>query len=149
MYQKPPCTANATNLFRAGTSDTHRRIMTKLWSLLFLSLSVSTGWRSSPASPRHPPHAPAAEQKQFDFWVGEWNVTWPGPKTGEISHGTNTVTRILDGCVVQENSPVGTRRPCVEPASPSLPQTQANGNRRGSTTRAAISISSESSKTAR
>ena len=43
------------------------------------------------------------EQKQFDFWVGEWDLTWPGQKDGEVGHGTNAITRIMDGCVVQEN----------------------------------------------
>ena len=43
------------------------------------------------------------QQKQFDFWVGEWDLTWPGQTNGETSHGTNHITRIMDGCVVQEN----------------------------------------------
>lgn len=45
----------------------------------------------------------APQQKQFEFWVGEWELTWPGEKPGEIGHGTNSIKRILDGCVVQEN----------------------------------------------
>lgn len=44
-----------------------------------------------------------AQQKQFDFWVGEWDLTWPGAKPGEVGHGINSIKRILDGCVVQEN----------------------------------------------
>ena len=42
------------------------------------------------------------EQKQLDFWVGEWKLTWPGPKA-ELQHGTNSIRRVLDGCVVEEN----------------------------------------------
>lgn len=42
------------------------------------------------------------EQKQFDFWVGDWNLTWP-TQDGAFGHGTNNIHRILDGCVVQEN----------------------------------------------
>jgi len=34
---------------------------------------------------------------QFDFWVGEWNLTW-----GEDQHGTNIVTKILGECVIRE-----------------------------------------------
>lgn len=37
------------------------------------------------------------EASQFDFWVGEWDVTW-----GEDGRGTNTITKILNGCVIQE-----------------------------------------------
>jgi hypothetical protein len=38
----------------------------------------------------------------FDFWVGKWDVTWTeaGGKTGK---GINTVTRILDDKVINEN----------------------------------------------
>jgi len=45
----------------------------------------------------------AQQQKQFDFWVGKWNLTWPGDKPGEVVHGTNSIKRVLDGCVIQEN----------------------------------------------
>lgn len=37
-------------------------------------------------------------ENQFDFWLGEWNVTW-----GDDGKGTNHVTRILDERVVQED----------------------------------------------
>ena len=45
----------------------------------------------------------AQQQKQFDFWVGDWELTWPGEKSGEVGHGTNSIKRIMDGCIVQEN----------------------------------------------
>jgi hypothetical protein len=37
-------------------------------------------------------------ENQFDFWLGEWNVTW-----GEDGKGTNRIERILDGKIIQEN----------------------------------------------
>lgn len=37
-------------------------------------------------------------EKQFDFWLGEWKVTW-----GEDGTGTNHIERILDGKIIQEN----------------------------------------------
>ena len=43
----------------------------------------------------------APQQKQFDFWVGEWDLSWPGENSA-TGHGTNSIKRILDGCVVQE-----------------------------------------------
>ena len=49
----------------------------------------------------------AAEQKQLDFWVGEWDLTWPGAKDGEVAHGTNSIKRVLDGCVVEESFSAG------------------------------------------
>lgn len=46
------------------------------------------------------------EGKQLDFWLGEWQLSWPaeqwGGRKGKMQHGTNTVTRILDDCIVQE-----------------------------------------------
>lgn len=38
------------------------------------------------------------EAAQFDFWVGEWELTW-----GEDGAGTNSIEKILDGCVILEN----------------------------------------------
>lgn len=40
----------------------------------------------------------AAENRQFDFWVGEWDVQMGGQPAG-----TNSVKPILDGCVIFEN----------------------------------------------
>jgi Protein of unknown function (DUF1579) len=44
-----------------------------------------------------------AEQKQLEFWVGEWDLSWPGEKPAEQGHGTNSIHRVMDGCVVEEN----------------------------------------------
>lgn len=38
------------------------------------------------------------ESSQFDFWIGDWNLAW-----NDTSKGTNSIKRVLDGCVVQEN----------------------------------------------
>lgn len=56
--------------------------------------SQSVSVESACASPR---------QKEFDFWVGSWDLTWPGEKPGEVAHGTNQIRRVLDSCIVQEN----------------------------------------------
>jgi hypothetical protein len=45
-----------------------------------------------------PPPCSAPEVRQFDFWVGEWDVTWP-----DGGKGTNVIERALDDCVVVEN----------------------------------------------
>ena len=45
----------------------------------------------------------ASQQKQFDFWLGEWDLTWPAANGGAAGRGTNSIKRILDGCVVQES----------------------------------------------
>jgi len=52
----------------------------------------ATTWNATPCE-----HT--AENRQFDFWIGEWNVeTATGQKAG-----TSKVERILNGCAVLEN----------------------------------------------
>ncbi len=38
----------------------------------------------------------------FDFWVGEWNLTWTNAD-GKIESGYNRIEKILDGKVIQEH----------------------------------------------
>ncbi len=40
-----------------------------------------------------------AEQRQFDFWIGDWTVT----DTAGVVQGTNNVEAVLGGCAVQEH----------------------------------------------
>ena len=46
------------------------------------------------------PCAHAPESRQFDFWVGEWNVV---ATEGGQSVGTSRIERILNDCVILEN----------------------------------------------
>src|SRR4051812_944997 len=47
-----------------------------------------------------PPHPCATDTmyRQFDFWIGNWEVFGPKGKAGE-----STIERILDSCVILEN----------------------------------------------
>ena len=64
-------------------------------------LSLCTAQQAgSPAASIGPCSTP--EQAQLEFWVGDWDLTWPGNKPGDVDHGTNHIIRALDGCVVQE-----------------------------------------------
>jgi hypothetical protein len=40
----------------------------------------------------------ASEHRQFDFWLGEWNVRTPDGKLA----GVNSIKREYDGCVLHE-----------------------------------------------
>lgn len=51
-------------------------------------------------SPTPPPACIAPEFRQFDFWLGKWNVT--NPQTSQ-QFGTSEITRESDGCAVREN----------------------------------------------
>lgn len=56
---------------------------------------------SAPAVPASPPTKPciANEHRQFDFWIGDWDVTTPDGKAA----GTNLIKPILGGCALHEN----------------------------------------------
>jgi Protein of unknown function (DUF1579) len=73
-------------------------------SLFQVVLLLAAGWgqQASNSPPQMTPCA-APEQKQLDFWIGEWDLTWPGEKQGEVAHGTNSIHRVMDNCVVEEN----------------------------------------------
>lgn len=44
----------------------------------------------------------APEASQFDFWVGEWIAEWDD-ENGQKGTGTNTISKILGGCTVEES----------------------------------------------
>ena len=71
-------------------------------AVVVLFLTCLAGARQNNAAAQTKPCA-EPEQKQFEFWVGEWDLTWPGNNPGQTDHGTNSVQRILEGCIVQEN----------------------------------------------
>lgn len=60
-----------------------------------------TVWASAQQNAPNPCTLP--EQQQLSFWVGEWDLTWPGNQAGEVQHGSNNIQRVLDSCVVEEN----------------------------------------------
>jgi hypothetical protein len=47
------------------------------------------------------------EARQFDFWLGEWDLNWPAEQTGgeagEKGTGTNRLGRLFGDCVIEEN----------------------------------------------
>jgi hypothetical protein len=52
-----------------------------------------------------PPPAPcsAPEFRQLDFWVGDWDLTWPAQQGQPEGHGHNRIEREFDNCVIHEN----------------------------------------------
>ncbi|HEY3859922.1 MAG TPA: hypothetical protein VGM47_09995 [Gammaproteobacteria bacterium] len=68
------------------------RLLLSMTGLLFF---VTLPIYAAPATPR-PCSAP--EYRQFDFWLGDWNVTNAGKPAGH-----NHITSEYGGCVVQEH----------------------------------------------
>jgi hypothetical protein len=63
-----------------------------------LVFAASSAWAQSPSAPCTTP-----AHREFDFWLGDWNVT--GPKGGLA--GTNSISREYGGCVVHERYDTG------------------------------------------
>ncbi|HTK95707.1 MAG TPA: hypothetical protein VL382_08715 [Terriglobales bacterium] len=68
---------------------------------LMLSMVVLCALLASGQQPPKPCTAP--EARQFDFWVGDWEATWPAGGGAPAGKATNHVVRLMDGCVTQEN----------------------------------------------
>jgi hypothetical protein len=54
---------------------------------------------SQATPPAQPPACAGPEHRQFDFWVGTWDVATPAGKPA----GSNRIERVLDGCVLLEH----------------------------------------------
>ena len=67
-----------------------RNLMQTTLTLLMAALACSA-WAQGPGC------ADAAKSHEFDFWIGEWEVTAGGQVVGH-----NSIQPILDGCVLQE-----------------------------------------------
>jgi hypothetical protein len=62
--------------------------------LFFIFMVIGMGQVKTPCE--------APEFSQFDFWIGDWELTWEDNQ-GNSFIGTNTISKILDGCVIEEN----------------------------------------------
>ncbi len=74
------------------------------WALAVVAFSALGAQDAPPTPPPPAPPAPAPapcsapEFRQFDFWIGEWEVT----ANGSVA-GTNDIRRVLDGCALHES----------------------------------------------
>jgi hypothetical protein len=62
--------------------------------ILFILIASASCFAQEPCS--------APESSQFDFWVGEWQLTWKD-SSGQLMRGTNSIAKDLSGCVVHEH----------------------------------------------
>ena len=82
----------------------------------FLVALVQAASPAAAAAPSAPPSPGAACQsapfRQFDFWLGEWEVINQRPPAGRTPPPAKSrISRILHGCAVLEEyeTPAGTR----------------------------------------
>lgn len=64
----------------------------RLFALLLVALPLAPAVAKDPEQPAD----------LFDFWVGDWNAKWKNTN-GTEGRGRNTITKILDGKVLEEN----------------------------------------------
>ena len=58
---------------------------------------------SDAAQPAEPAkRCDAKEFRAFDFWVGEWRVTWKTPQ-GQPAEGRSSIQRVVGGCAIEEH----------------------------------------------
>ena len=86
--------------------NTLRLTLTILISLtLAVPMLAAPQSQSAPAKPAAPPPAPCTspESHQLDFWVGEWDLSWPGPGGKPGGTATNRIEKTFGGCVIEEH----------------------------------------------
>lgn len=76
-------------------------LLARTTCLLLLIIAASHTFHADAQTPTppQPPCKSRPENRQFDFWVGEWDVKNP---QGQLA-GTNSVQLILGDCVLLEN----------------------------------------------
>jgi hypothetical protein len=77
---------------------TEDRPMRRIVALMLLLPAAALAADESPTAAAPTPACTAPEYRQFDFWLGRWNVTSNG-----VLAGTNEVRAIHGGCALQEN----------------------------------------------
>src|SRR2546423_12387223 len=65
----------------------------KSFILLFILFTGSCSFSQSNSTPCLSPAA-----SLFDFWIGEWNLTW-----NDSLHGVNKIEKMLGNCTIHEN----------------------------------------------
>jgi len=79
------------------------RLSRPLLPLVFAAYAIATllspARADTPAPPGKPPGCTAAPHRQFDFWLGDWDVT---DGTGKAA-GRNRIVALHDGCALQES----------------------------------------------
>ncbi len=64
---------------------------------VFIICFMVLGYISS-AQSTNPKPCSSPEASQFDFWIGDWELTW-----NDTLHGTNQIKKMFDDCTIHEN----------------------------------------------
>lgn len=86
---------------RRGECDNMKWLRTFIFVLVLPAIAAAQG-AAGPCS--------SDKMREFDFWVGEWNLEWKSAE-GEIQKGTNRIDWTLGGCVLREQFDGGESMP--------------------------------------
>ena len=67
---------------------------------LLASIVAVAGAQAAAEAPPVPPTCTAPESRQFDFWIGEWDVT---DQESKQHAGESRIEKLYGGCVLREN----------------------------------------------
>jgi hypothetical protein len=82
-------------------NTTGARLLEDLIAAIFLVVVASSSSDASAEAVKSPPsHCDTAGHRQFDFWVGEWDV-YRADTDRLVAH--STIERLYAGCAVREN----------------------------------------------
>ena len=77
-----------------------KRVSLLLWVVAW-SPAAALAQASAPiAKPAPPPPCATQNHRQFDFWIGKWDVR-PNGKPNIVAH--SLIERLYDGCAIREN----------------------------------------------
>jgi len=95
-----------TEIFELRRSSRRMKPVISFALLFFAALNVSVSRPTSSADHARPRRCTSPEYRQFDFWIGDWDVFEAGNPTSPVAHAR--VERILQGCVLLEDYQRGT-----------------------------------------
>jgi hypothetical protein len=78
-------------------------VMRLVASVIALSLALVPFRAAAGGTAPAPKPCSSPENSQFDFWLGDWDASWPAAAGSPAGTGTNRIEKILDGCVVEEH----------------------------------------------
>lgn len=68
---------------------------------LMLVIILSLGLIAAAFAQTPPPACESEQHRQFDFWLGEWDVD--GGQDGKTPVGKSTISKVAKGCALHEN----------------------------------------------
>jgi hypothetical protein len=100
MSKSHPINPSVYRLARPRTQKKQHRIASSFLAVLAVATVSTTSLAQTRSAPT--PCATAPERHQFDFWLGEWDVTASATYRGSAA-GSSVIQSVSGGCALLEN----------------------------------------------